>query len=166
MINFLKWSAWEMIPPKAYETFHLSFLIGGILTCILLGFLCRNLSQKKLDIILFIVGLILVISEVYKQLFYTYIIGDGQYQWWIFPFQLCSVPMYLCLVIPFIKEGKIKKSFYLFLSTYNLLGGFVSMFEPSGLSHSYWTLTLHAYIWHLLLVFIGFLIIFNKKGLS
>ena len=98
--------------------------------------------------------------------FYTYIIGDGQYQWWIFPFQLCSVPMYLCLIIPFIKEGKIKKSFYLFLSTYNLLGGFVAMFEPSGLSHSYWTLTLHAYIWHLLLVFIGFLIIFNKKGLT
>ena len=164
MIEFLKWTAWRMIPPSAYGLFHLSFLIGGLSICILIAFLLRKISDKSLDKILFGVGLFLAITEVYKQLFYTYVIGNGEYQWWIFPFQLCSVPMYLCLIIPFIKEGKIKKSFYLFLSTYNLLGGFVSMFEPSGLSHEYWTLTLHAYIWHLLLVFVGFLKIFKKKG--
>ena len=72
--------------------------------------------------------------------------------------------MYLCLIIPFIKNESIKRPLYMFLCTYNLLGGFVAMFEPSGLSHEYWTLTLHAYIWHLLLVFVGFYIIASGRG--
>ena len=38
------------------------------------------------------------------------------------------------------------------------------MFEQSGLSHPYITLTLHAYIWHLSLVFVGFYLIASKRA--
>ena len=164
MYDIMQRTAWKMTPPPAYGTFHLIFLIGGILTCILLAFLLRKSKDRTIKRVLFGIGVFLLVTEVYKQLFYTYCSGGGKYQWWIFPFQLCSVPMYLCLLLPFIKNERVTNWFYLFLTTYNLLGGFVSLFEPSGLSHEYWTLTLHAYVWHLLLVFIGFYLIACKKS--
>ena len=36
--------------------------------------------------------------------------------------------------------------------------------EPSGIVHGYWTLTLHAFIWHMLLVFVGLYIGFSGRG--
>lgn len=164
MYDFLKWTAWTMEPPKTFGTFHLLFLIFGLLACVLFAWLFRKSTERQNNIILLSIGIFLAVSEVYKQLFYTYYIGGGEYQWWIFPFQLCSVPMYLCLILPFIKSERVKHWLYTFLATYNLLGGFVSMFEQSGLSHEYITLTLHAYIWHLLLVFLGFYIIASNRA--
>lgn len=159
----LSLTAWEMEKPSAYGPFHLCFLIGGLALCVFLAWRLRRVSERTNNIMLFFVGFFLLFCEVYKQLFYTYIIGHGEYQWWIFPFQLCSVPMYLCLILPFFKQGPFKKAIYTFLATYNLLGGFVALFEPSGLSHEYVTLTLHAFVWHLLLVFVGFYLIASGR---
>lgn len=40
-----------------------------------------------------------------------------------------------------------------------------SLIEPSGLCHEYWTLTLHAFIWHIMLVFVGlYLTISNRSN--
>jgi hypothetical protein len=47
---------------------------------------------------------------------------------------------------------------------YNLLGGAISFTEPSGLLHGHWFLTLHACIWHMLLVFVGLFVCFSKRG--
>ena len=159
MYDFLAWTAWGMTKPETFGAFHLCFLIFGMAACVGASWLLRKTNELQNKIVLLSVGGFLLISEVYKQLFYTFYLGGGEYQWWIFPFQLCSVPMYLCLIAPFIKNKRIQQYFYTFLATYNLLGGFVAMIEQSGLSHEYVTLTLHAYIWHLSLVFTGFYLI-------
>jgi hypothetical protein len=72
--------------------------------------------------------------------------------------------MYLCIIAPFVKKENIRNWLYTFLATYNLLGGFVALFEPSGLSHEYVTLTLHAFVWHIMLVFIGFYLIASGRA--
>ena len=148
-------TAWEMEKPKAYGPFHLTFTVIGVALCILLARKFRKVGERGNRIILFSVGAFLAVTEVYKQLFYYYHIGNGSYQWWIFPFQLCSVPMYLCLIAAFLKPGKIRSGMYHFMTTFNLLGGLMAFIEPSGIVHEYWTLTLHAFIWHMLLIFIG-----------
>lgn len=164
MYDFFAFTAWQMTPPENYGPFHLCFLIFGMAACVALAWLFRKSTEKQNKIILLSVGAFLLISEIYKQLFYTFYLGGGSYQWWIFPFQLCSVPMYICLVVPFVRSERVRGYFYTFLATYNLLGGFVAMFEQSGLSHKYITLTLHAYLWHLLLVFVGFYLIASGRA--
>ena len=47
----------------------------------------------------------------------------------------------------------------------NLLGAVMVFVDPSGLMHPYWTLTLHGFIWHILLIFIGLLIAFSRMVL-
>ncbi len=164
MYELLSHTAWNMTPPQTFGTFHLCFLFIGMAVCVALAWLFRKADEKQNRIILLSMGGFLLLSEIYKQLFYTYYIGGGVYQWWIFPFQLCSIPMYFCLFVPFIKNEKVRQSFYTFLATYNLLGGFVAMIEQSGLSHEYVTLTLHAYLWHLSLVFVGFYLIASGRA--
>lgn len=163
MYEVFERTAWRMELVKPYGLFHLSFLIIGLIISVFIAYKLRKINVKKLDKILFGIGIFLFIIESYKQLFYTFYIGEGSYQYWIFPFQLCSVPIYLCLLLPFIKNDKIKKSIYAFLISYNFLGGFISFLEPSGLIHEYYTLTIHAFIWHMTIVLIGLLISLNKN---
>lgn len=165
MDNFMASTAWEMAKPKSYGAFHLIFTFVGFALCILLAYKLRNLSERGHKAVLISVGAFLVITEVYKQLFYYYYINDNCYAYNIFPFQLCSVPMYLCLIAAFLKPGKVLNGIYGFLTTFNLLGGIMAFIEPSGINHEYWTLTLHAYVWHMLLVFIGFYLIASGRFL-
>lgn len=157
-------TAWEMVTPKAYGPFHLTFTVIGFALSVYLAWRFRKIGERGNRILLSGFGAFLAVCEVYKQLFYYYHIGQGSYQWWIFPFQLCSVPMYLCLIAPFLKPGKLQRGMYGFMTSYNLLGGIMAFVEPSGIVHPYWTLTLHAFIWHMALVFIGLYLIASGRG--
>lgn len=157
-------TAWEMQPFKAYGPFHLTFTVAGFALCAFLAWRLRKLGDKGSKYLIFGVGLFLALTEVYKQMFYRICLWDGEYDWGIFPFHLCSVPMYLCIIAPFLKEGKLQKAMHSFMGCYNLLGGAISFAEPSGLIHNYWTLTLHAFIWHMLLVFVGLYLCFSGRA--
>ena len=161
---FFRAIAWPMEPPRAYGAFHILFTVTGFLVCGFSAWKLRNIGSKAFGCILFFCGLFLSLSEVLKQFFCYFIIMDCCYSWGDFPFQLCSIPMYLCLIVPWLKPGNLQRSMCSFMVLYNLLGGAISFAEPSGLLHGYWFLTLHACIWHMLLVFIGLFLCFSKRG--
>lgn len=121
-------------------------------------------KQASTDRILFVCGILLGAAEIYKQLFLFYIINNRSYDWWFFPFQLCSLPMYLCLVLPFLPSCRQKTALYTFVQDYGLLGGIGALIVPDGFCHIHWTLTLHGYAWHILLIFISLLI--RREGRS
>lgn len=160
--NFIQSTGWPMEPPPAYGAFHLTFTFVGLALSLFFAWKLRNVSEKGHRVLLFSVGIFLALCEIYKQLFYYYQVHDHEYPWWIFPFQMCSVPMYLCLIVPWRKTGKVQRGMYGFMMTYNLLGGLMAFIEPSGIVHEYWTLTLHAFIWHMSLVFLGLYLGFSK----
>ena len=155
LYNFFESVAWPMETPDAYGTFHILFTLIGFSVCAFSSWKLRNVSDKTAGHILFACGLVLATTEVFKQFFYYYIIADSTYHWGELPFQLCSIPMYLCLIAPWLKKGRLQRSLYNFMVLYNLLGGAISFAEPSGLLHGYLFLTIHSCMWHMLLVFIG-----------
>lgn len=151
--------------PRAYGAFHLIFMFSAFALAVFLAWKLRGVGDRGNKRILLSVGIFLLASEVYKQLMYELVVEPGGgYHWGAFPFQLCSIPMYFCVIIPLLKGGKVQKAMYNFLMMYNFLGGFVAFFEPSGLLCGYITLTLHSLIWHSLLVFIGLYIYFSGRG--
>ncbi len=164
MAELLNRTAWPMAKPEAYGAFHLLFFFIGLAVSVLAAWLLRRSGKKANRIVLMSVGVFLVLTEIYKHLFYTFVIGGGSYQWWIFPFQLCSIPMYFCLIAPWLGDGILRRGMYNFMLAFNLMSGAVAFTEPSGLCHEYWTLTLHAFIWHMLLVFIGLYIGFSGRA--
>jgi len=155
LIDLLNMTAWPMVEPEAYGTFHICFMLIGFEICALLAWILRGAGERSCRWILLSCGVVLFLSEIYKQCLYFYCIGDEGYDWSVFPFQFCSMPMYLCLISAFLKEGSLRNTMWSFMGFFNLLGGAISFFEPSGLLHGYWTLTLHSCLWHMMLVFIG-----------
>lgn len=113
---------------------------------------------------LFLCGLFLAVSEAYKQLFLYYAINQRSYDWWFFPFQLCSLPMYFCLMLPLLKSKAARATACTFMQDFNLLGGIAALLVPEGFTGIHWTLTLHGYAWHAMLIFIGIYI--WRTGLS
>lgn len=164
MINFLLKTAWTMTPPQPYSLFHIGFVAIGFLIAVPAAYMAGKSSSKTTDRVLFGCGLILAASEAYKQLFLYYVVNNGTYDWWYFPFQLCSIPMYFCLLLPFIRPIKMRTAFYTFLQDFGLLGGIMALAEPSGLMHGYWFLTLHGLSWHILLIFLGLVVGFSHKA--
>lgn len=112
-------------------------------------------------------GLFLLTSEVWKQWCITQI-NRNVYIWWYLPFQLCSIPMYVCLAIGVLSslakycpavnvkqsENQITK-LQSFLMTFGMLGGICAFFDTSGMRHGYLPLTIHSYTWHIALILLG-----------
>lgn len=128
-----------------------AFILAGTLFGILLG-----RSKVRTDIALLICGLLLMVSEVLKEVFLFHIYG--QYSWSDFPFQLCSVPMYLCVLYYFLKKLWIEQ----FIMIYSLLGAAASFLVPAGSFSVYVFFTVHSLFWHAMLLFLGVFLIIRQ----
>lgn len=120
---------WET--PKSYGTFHISFLIATVLVTILLCFLWKKKVIKNPQKVILVIAIIVLIFEIYKQIVLTF--GNGtsapSYQWWAFPWQFCSTPLYIGLLAGLTK-GKMREHFDAYLATYALFAGLAVMLYP------------------------------------
>ena len=143
--------------PAPFGWFHLVFLFLTILVLSILLIKIKKLDMKKMDKVMFGCGLFLLVTEIYKQLLCSLVVYPDGYPWHLFPFQLCSVPMYLFLMVPFIKKEKIKKAIYSFLGYFMTMSGVMFYLIPS-LSHVL-SICIHSMLWHMVLIVIGILLI-------
>ena len=111
--------------------------------------------SNKSDVFFFACGILMLCSEVWKQFTLTFVIGGGRYNWWYFPFQLCSIPMYILLAYPWLRRSNTRRTLLTFLMCYCLLGGVAVFADTSGLHYPLRALTIHSYLWHILLIILG-----------
>lgn len=116
----------------------------------------ENSKEKR---VLFLFWLFFAGSEIIKQILLTS--SKGFYDVWYFPFQLCSMPIYLLPFALLLPEEK-GRSIGGFLADYSLLGGVMVFLDQSGLHYDLPVLTIHSYLWHILLIILG-LYIRRKK---
>lgn len=86
-----------------------------------------NASDKFVRRLAAVLWIIMVVFEIGKQLIYGFNVEDGRlvwdYEWYAFPFQFCSSPLYILPFVAFAKDGKIRDSAMLFLATFSLFAG-------------------------------------------
>ena len=131
----------------------------------------KNKSDKTFRIVLLTTGAILIGAELYKHLYYAFAFNkeingkmSSGYEWDIFSFQLCSVPMYLAIAIGCMKKSKLRDTLCEYMVSIGFLGGIMAYLEPSGILHADLFCLLHSCIWHGLLIFLALYIIFTKNG--
>ena len=127
---FFESISWPMEPFPSYGAFHMLYTLIGFAICGFAAWKLRSVNDKTAGWILFTIGLVLIVSEIFKQLFYYFVMMDNRYSWGDFPFQLCSIPMYLCLIAPWLKPGKLQRGMFSFMVLYNLLGGAIPLPSP------------------------------------
>lgn len=159
MITVLESTAWKMETPQMYGAFHIIFSAVLIILAAAGAVRAGRLSVHGRIRLLTVCGWILIAMEVYKQLFLYHIVNGGVYDWWYFPFQLCSVPMYLCVLLPLLTRsgttGKICSAVLTFLASYSFLGAAATFAVPEDILRPYVVLTVHGFVWHGILMFIS-----------
>ena len=138
--NFFDMICIKMDPkPQPWGVWHLSFLIIGIGLAIFISYKLRHASLKTFNRVLRIVGFSLIGLEVFKLMYNYYAIYDMDYNQivFIFPFQLCSMPLYMSVIASYLREdSKVRKAMLTFMMTFSLMSGVAAYIEPSGILNS------------------------------
>ena len=155
--SFLEMTSWRTTAPPIGSFIHIYAAIVTIGAAFFFAVKFSYSTEKKRMHILTGMGWVLLIMELYKQFFYFYIVNDGAFDWWFFPFQLCSVPMYMCILLPFVSK-KLQTTFLTFMTGFTFVSALAALIYPEDMLRSYISLTAHGFIWHGILLFISLLI--------
>lgn len=117
-----------------YGWFHLLSLgLIALLTVALCIAARKRGERENVRRVVLVITLIVVGLEIYKQINYSFSYTDGirfEYQWYIFPFQFCSTPMYIGLLAGMTKKGKVHDAACAYLATYAMFAGLCVMAYP------------------------------------
>ena len=154
---------WEM--PQTFGGFHLLWLGACFVFAILFGILGARRKTKHMDEITFLFGLVFLWLEGYKQLYSYFVMWEGRFDFAFFPFQFCSIPLYLCPLLPLIPDCRLKGMCYRFLAFFETMGGCLVMGYPAFYEHA--SLCIHTMLWHTLMISLGVYLLFaNGWGQS
>ncbi len=121
----------QMNQPTLYGWFHLVSLLATAAATVLMCRYSKNLQPRK---VVLVTAIVVALLEIYKQINFSFSYTDGirfDYQWYAFPFQFCSTPMYVGLVAGLTKKGKLHDAACAYLATYAVFAGVCVMFYPA-----------------------------------
>lgn len=115
----------QMARPELFGWFHLMWIALVILGSVGLCTIHKNKSMS-VPKVLMVVSVAVAVLELYKQVNYSFSYGNGiryDYQWYAFPFQFCSTPMYVGLLAGIFKKGKFHDALCAYLATFSVFAG-------------------------------------------
>lgn len=130
--SILKIMNTKMTTPTSYGWFHILCLLLCAGLTILAVSRGKKADEKTVRRVVLLTAALVAVLEVYKQINYTFGSGDraAEYQWYAFPFQFCSTPMYVGLLTGIFRKGKIHDALCAYLATYAVFAGVCVMFYP------------------------------------
>jgi len=155
IIELVNSAAWKMERFPLFGRIHLIYLFIGLTVCVASAYLLKNKSDKFVRIMFIILNIYFLLSEIFKQLFCYYAVGYDEYLFILFPFHLCSMPLYILPLTLLLRNKTIKQSMCNFLASYCLTGGLISVTVDGGLISGYLIITFNSFVWHFILVFIA-----------
>jgi hypothetical protein len=120
--------------PTSYGWFHLIFLAVSILAGVLLCVTHKSGDERRVRRTVFGTAVFVLVLEIYKQVVFSFSYSgetiEFGYQWYIFPFQFCSIPMYVGLLTGIFRKGRVHSALMAFLATYAMFAGAGVMIYP------------------------------------
>ncbi len=143
----------SMPTPVPYGWFHLLWLGITVLSAVLL---CKLRPEPRKTML--VVAITVILLEIYKQVNYTFGYEGGitaDYQWYAFPFQFCSTPMYIGLLAGLTRPGKFHDALCAYLATFAFFAGTAVMAIPGDVFISTVGINIQTMICHGSMVSVG-----------
>ena len=128
----------EMVEPVAFGWFHILCLTLTTIVIFILFKRRKYHSEKQLKIVLSIYGIIALVLEILKQLIWSFNYDSvtnvitWDYEWYSFPFQLCTTPIFVCLIALFLKKGRFRDSLLSYMAYVTILGSISTVLIPDS----------------------------------
>ncbi len=161
----------EMEKPPLFGAWHLISLALALALAAFMVWKFKDCDDKALRRIFLIFWLVMLAFEVYKQIVFS-MKSDGvtatwHFQWYAFPFQFCSTPLYLLPILAFAKEGKVRNAVVAYMATFSLFAGLAVMIYPGDVFIGIIGINIQTMVHHGLQVVIGiFLVAHNRHHLN
>lgn len=159
--------------PTNYGWFHIMFILIFAIGTFLICKYFKDCNEKTVNIILLIAWIIVFLLEVYKQIEFSFSYENGiakwDYQFYAFPFQLCSTQLYILPFIFLLKKGKIRNAMIAYLVTFSFFGGLAVYIYPNDVFIETIGINIQTMIHHGLQILLGIFLyiryrkIFNYK---
>ena len=124
-----------MNEPKPFGLYHILALMITFVCVAICASIAQQHSERQLKYVLAIYAIPTLLLEITKQIIWTVSFVNGNavldYQWYAFPFQLCTTPMIVCLICLFLKKCKIRDYLLSYVSFITILGSIAVMIIPS-----------------------------------
>lgn len=166
MKKFIEWTWGDIangdVGPGMFSWFHILWLIIMIIGCVVLALTVGKKRNPKYDhIVVLAFSIVLAICEIFKQLFWFEFYG--YYRFEIFPFQFCTVPIYVSILASILRSEKAREICYKFLAFYGIIGGLAVMLIPTAVLYTYFVaMSIHSMVWHSILVIMGVYLIVSR----
>lgn len=115
----------QMTKPTLFGWFHILWIVLVILGSLGLCLLHKKKAPNVSGVVLAI-SVVVALLEIYKQINYSFSYGNGihfDFQWYAFPFQFCSTPMYVGLLAGIFRKGKLHDALCAYLATFSVFAG-------------------------------------------
>lgn len=169
MEEFMYFLQGRMETPTLFSWFHILSLVVVIGLCVLIYIFRKKISPKAVNIIILCTGIAIILLEVYKQLVFSFNYNGGNgnsywdFEWYAFPFQFCSTPMYIMVIAGILRKGPVRDSLLCYLATYALFAGLVVMCYPGDVFISMIGINIQTMVCHGGMFVIGFLILATRS---
>lgn len=153
MAEFLNLLNGQMQTPLPYGAFHICAFAVAAAAAVVLCVAAKDVRDRGFRTIVFIWWLAFVLFETYKQVNFSFNYNGGEpywdYQWYAFPFQLCSSPLYVLPLVFLSKEGSfLRRASVSFMAFYSFFAGTAVMFYPSTVFISTIGINIQTMFWH------------------
>lgn len=126
----------EMTEPVPYGWFHLMFVLLSFFLIFILYKSRGKHDERRLKIVLGVYGVVAFILETLKQISWGFTVSGNNliwdYEWYSFPFQLCTTPIFVCLICLFLKKNKLRDSLLSYMAFVTILGSVMTMIIPDS----------------------------------
>lgn len=123
--------------PESFGWFHLLWIGLSFLAIFLLYKKKNKYCEKQLKWVLGIYGFGALILEILKQIIWSYTYdpllgGIWDFEWYAFPFQLCTTPIFVSIICLFLKKNKFRDALLSYMAYFTILGSIMTMILPDS----------------------------------
>lgn len=154
----------EMQTPGLFGWFHLLWILLVVAGSVGLCLLHNSKRPPSPRQVLAVVTLAVILLEIYKQINYSFSYTDGivfDYQWYAFPFQFCSTPMYIGLLAVLFSKGKLHDAFCAYLATFAVFAGVCVSVYPGDVFVSTIGINIQTMVCHGSMICVGVYLFFS-----
>ena len=128
----------EMPEPAGWGWFHIMWLCFIVIAIYLLYRQKNNVNEKQLKTVIGTYGFVALTFETLKQITWSFDwdfanqVAIWDYQWYSFPFQLCSTPIYVAVICFFLKKSNLRTTLLSYMAFTTILGSIATIFLPDS----------------------------------
>lgn len=157
--SILKIFDYRIERPVVFGWFHWVWIALTILVAVAL---CiwhkRSGTEDRVRRVVMGNAIFVIILEIYKMINYSFLESNGyafDFQWYAFPWQFCSTPMYVGLLAGIIRKGKVHESLMAYLATFSVFAGLCVTIYPGDVFIEVLGIYIQSMICHASMISVG-----------